>query len=266
MPDVPGTTDATVDSSTTPPVDPIEAPLPEGTKEETAKRFQDLLADRKTKAEELQQFKALGLSPQDIADLRDQAGKIKDYEARIQQLEASREEGDPKTDEQKHLETVMKKARAEFFRLFPEMQTLLDHQKQQSEERTAFRENLNAIADRTTEELLKEEGLTVTRENVDRWGRRLLPYIQDDPKLRAKFFGGDPASAVKDAWEAMHAEIGQNADRKAKAKLQREKEKLTAVPRPHTGPGGGGTPATGAPKTVREGVERAMARFGAPKG
>jgi len=269
MAEVPGTPDtSTVESSTTIPADPHEAPLPEGTKEETAKRFQELLADRKAKAEELERYKSLG-TPEDIATIREQAFAVETLQGRIQELEAARNPGQQKTAEQQELEAVYKKAWAELCKINPNLAKLdliLQRLEAQDVQAGQYRESLNVLADKATADLLKEEGLVNSPENVDRWGRRLLPFIQDDAKLRAKFFGGDPAGAVKAAWEQMHEEVGQQAERKAKAKMQQSKEKLTGLPRPHTGPGGPASQSTEAPKDVRAGVERAMARLGGTKG
>src|SRR3990167_7910451 len=84
-------TAAVVDPATEekPTGDPIEAPLPEGTKQETADRFKQLLDDRKSKADRLAAYEQHG-SPEEIAALKQKVTQLDAVNARIEQLQSER--------------------------------------------------------------------------------------------------------------------------------------------------------------------------------
>lgn len=243
MPEVPDGT--TVESSTTtvekPQADPIEAPLPEGTKTETAQRFQTLLDDRRSMKQRLEAYEAQG-SPEEIAALRSKVAEVDGLTARIQQLEAAREPGEKKSPEQRDLEAKRAAAKGELRQI--------DSGIADGEEAASVLRMQRAMLDEeavdVTLEVLKEHGLATDDASVRRWSQRFANEIAGDPKLnRAYFLKRDAEKAVRGAAAALFGDVGTVATRKADAAKQREKERLAALPKSHGG--GGGTSDTRAP-------------------
>ena len=253
------TTDATkVESSTAtvdkPKADDLEAPLPEGTKEETARRFTQLLDDRKTLKQRLDAYEAQG-SPEEIAALKQQVQHVDALTARINQLEGKREEGEPKSKEQKDLEVARKQAKSEL----REIDDGIGKGEAAAQMLDGMLSGLEEDALGATAEVLKEHGIALTDQSLTRWSRRISATIQEDPKLKRLYFR-DPEAAVRKGFEMEVAEAGSLMSRKKDADTQKDKEKLAGLPKPHGGGGGSATTNVAKePQTVAEANKNAMA-------
>lgn len=259
-----GTTDVAAEPSTAtvePVVEPkvvdIEAPLPEGTKAETAERFKTLLDDRKSMKERLAGYEAFG-SPEEIAALRTRVQNIDALHDRVERMEARRDDGAPKSDAQKDAEAQLALAKKQLRSIDPAIE---DGEWASS----LLREELAGLEQEATEAqsaLMKESGIPVTPENMDLYGKFISAAIKASPKLK-RLFRHDPEAAVKAGFKELQERFktGTGSTRASDAKVQEAKEKLTALPKSHGGGGGPGpsTQNTDAPKTSAEGVKRALA-------
>ncbi len=237
-----------------PKTDDLDAPLPEGTKEETARRFTQLLDDRKTLKQRLDAYEAQG-SPEEIAALKQQVQHVDVLTARINQLEGKRDPGEPKTEEQKSLETARRQAKTEL----RQIDDGIGKGEAAAQMLDGMLSGLEEDALSATGDILKEYGIPLTDQSIGRWSRRIAATIQEDPKLKRLYFR-DPEAAVRKGFELELAEAASLGKRKTDAKTQTDKEKLAGLPKPHGGGGGvTGAEKPKAPQTSREGIQNSLA-------
>jgi hypothetical protein len=241
-----------VDPAGQPPV-VDEENLPTDTKTETRERFQHLLNDRKSLKDRLAAYEQQG-SPEQLVEMKARLQQYDAYTARIEALEAGREQGEAKSPEQKHLESLRVKARAELQEIAPGIA--------RGEKAASMLEGMlsglehDALA--ATVDILKEHGLPATEQSVSRWSKRIASAIQEDPRLKRLYFR-DPEAAVKKGFDSEIKELGGLAERKAAATKQVAKEKLVELPTKHGGGGGPSHAAVEAPQTVAEAIKRSLA-------
>lgn len=260
---MPETTDATATSSTAtgeltgaPPSLDHEAPLPEGTKAETAERFKALLDDRKSMKERLAGYEAYG-SPEEIAALRARVQNLDALQDRVERMEARREEGAPKSDAQKETEQQIALARKQLRSLDPAIED-------GGWAAALLREEMLGLEQEASEAqraLMKTAGVEATPENMDLYGNFIAATIKASTKLK-RLYRQNPEAAVQAGWKELQARFTTGSPRAAEVKAQDGKEKLASLPKPHGG-GGGPGPSPGAggspPTTSAEGVKRALA-------
>lgn len=257
-----GTTDVTAESSTAtvesvvePKVVDHEAPLPEGTKAETADRFKALLDDRKSMKDRLAGYEAFG-SPEEIAALRTRVQNLDALHDRVERMEARRDDGAPKSDAQKDAEAQLALAKKQLRSIDPAIED--------GEWASAIlREEMVGLEQEATDAqatLMKASGIPVTPENMDLYGKFIASAIKASPKLK-RLFRHDPEAAVNAGFKELQERFKSGGTREASAKVQESKEKLAGLPKSHGGGGGPGpsTKGTDAPKTSAEGVKRALA-------
>lgn len=226
--------------------------LPADAKAETKDRFQKLLDDRKTLKDRVQAYEQLG-SPEEIATLKEKVGQIDTLNARIMELEHKREPGEAKTDEQKNLESFRAKAKAEI-RDIDDGIVKGEQAHSRAEYTDSARER---IALRATVAILKEHGMSASDDEVNEWGTLIAATIQNNEELSDTFLL-NPKDAVRTAFERRVERFAALAQRKTDAQKQKDKEKITALPKSHGGGGGTDNKTIEPPKTVAEGVKRAM--------
>mgnify|MGYP001229582330 FL=1 len=257
-------TDVQVESSTatvgqveTPTVD-HDAPLPEGTKAETAERFKALLDDRKSVKERIAAYEQFG-TPEEIAQLRLKVQNLDALHDRVERMESRREEGAPKTDAQKEAEQQLALAKRQIRSIDPGIED--------GEWAGAIlREEMAGLEQEATDAqatLMKASGIPVTAENMDLYGKFIASAIKASPKMK-RLFRRDPEAAVQAGWKELQDRFKSSpggTTHEAGAKVQEAKEKLAGLPKPHGGGGGPGPSTKGLepPKTAAEAVKRSLA-------
>jgi hypothetical protein len=251
------TTDVTpVDPSTTTTVQPQvdqELTLPADAKAETKERFNKLLDERRTMKERLSAYEKFG-TPEEIAAQRGaQVQKLDQINDRIERMEEARQPGEPKSEEQKRLESLRARAKAEI----RDLDDGIAKGEQAYETQQAMQEGLEEDALEATVEVLKEYGLPTDDASLVKWSKRFANEIKGDRRLHLKYWR-NPEAAIRKAAKAYFDDIGTVNARKADAQVQRDKEKLGHLPKPH---GSGGGTADNKPPAPAQSVAEGMQRF-----
>lgn len=193
---------------------------------------------------ELKTYKQLGVTPEQILELGREVQFYRELDARNKQEQ--RQESRPPTDDERQHEASLKAARAALEQVAPEIKevgqlkqilTMLGHQAAQ------HRESLDEQAHHALASVMAQSGLQTDGEKVVSMARRMIPIIQDDPRLLQLYFR-DPNAAVTKAWDAFTKDMDLIASRRQGARLQQKGVALSLLPRAQQG-GGGSAPARG---------------------
>lgn len=261
--------DAKAESSTAV-VDPPEVveddfTPPEDMKDEKSKaRFQKLVDRAKAAEGKLAGYADYG-EPEKIAEYveytRSLEASHEQMRERIAALEAKRDPGEPKTDEQKTLEADRDRIRKQIRQYEPlidkiEQKMARDEQRDQADTRAVLEDAFEA-----TRELMTIGGAKPTDRDVNRRGKIYEAIIADDPALAIRF-KRNPEKVIRKAHDIYLRESRTVAEQEVRAESQRTKERTAGLPRAHGGGGGPGATKQLEPvKTIADGLARGMARM-----
>lgn len=202
-------------------------------------------------------YKRLG-DPRDIESKLNEAASLKAaFEEAAREAAAEAAEAS-KTPDDKKQEELMKKARVEIKKLFPELDELAAMR--EAQQARWGRLEQSAIAE--TRDLLKEIGLPDTKEETLSMSDILADIIKNDADLYAEY-EVSPRKAVRGAYDKFAKHFKTAGERSAAADKQKDREKAAKLPKAH-GAGGGEESAGGKvepPKNLKEATERAIERL-----
>jgi hypothetical protein len=238
---------------------------PEDLKDEKSKaRFQKLVDRAKAAEGKLAGYADYG-DPEKIQEYVEYTRSLETSQeqmrSRIAQLEARRDPGEPKTDEQKTLEATRDHVRKQIREAEPVIDRLekkleRDEQREQADTRAVLEDAFEA-----TRELMTIGGAKPTDRDVNRRGKIYEAIISDDPSLAIRF-KRNPEKVIRKAHDIYLRESRSVAEQEVRAESQRGKERSAGLPRAHGGGGGpGATKPTEPVKSIADGLARGMARM-----
>ena len=199
------------------------------------------------------EYKGLG----DPTDLQAKLARLEYYDDLVSKYEDDRTPKEPKTTEQKEAEEQLATARAALQKVAPEVDAI----KPLANSMKAYFESVESGAEERTLELMEEAGMPTETKDIAAMVGILQPIIKEDRKLHLLYFR-NPEKAVERAFERFSEQFTKGADRKRAAATQRDKERLSKLPK--TPRSGGSSPAaerTGEPTNLKEAHERAKEFF-----
>jgi hypothetical protein len=248
------------------PVVEDEFALPEEVKDEKSRaRVQKIIDEAKTAREQLAAWKAFG-SPDEVQNYVQYAhgleAQLEAASTRLKALEEKRETGEPKTEQQKALESQAEMLRRAIREADPVLTKMEKYLEQQDARDKARIQALTMDAVDDTAKVMKEHGMSVTDAKVRDMCDLLEPIIRKNPRLAFRF-ERNPEAAIRSAMDLYLDNAREAIDGKSKLEAQRAKEKMVGLPRAHGGGGGPGpSKTTEPPRTVADGVARALGKLG----
>ena len=206
----------------------------------------------------LKEYKSLG-RPEDIETRLTRAAELESIYAEAQRLAAQEAVTASKTTDERAAEDVQKRARAELFKLLPELQELEALKSAQN----ARNVRLERAATAETKVLLKELDEDLTDQSLGSMSEILADIIKHDEDLLAAY-ETDPRKVVRAAFDKFSKRFAGKVDRVVSASKQKDRESAAKLPKAH-GAGGGeesaGGGKTGEVRTIKEATVRAAARL-----
>ena len=205
----------------------------------------------------LQEYKGLGA----VDELRAKLRRLDYYDqlAAEASADAGAVEPEPEalTAEERKAADATKKIRKELEQIAPELAAVSAH----DQVFKVFFSAIEAGAMYETERLMEESGLPTADSDKMEMSGMLADVIGRDRKLYFTYIR-NPEKAVQLAWDRTVAKFG-NPKRAAAAATQKDKEKLTGLPKAHKGGGasGEGAKAPAEPKTIEEAFQRSKERI-----
>jgi hypothetical protein len=207
----------------------------------------------------LKEYKALG-KPEDIETKLNRAAELESIYQEAQRLAAQETAQASKTTDERAAEDIQRKARAELFKLLPELQELEALKSAQQ----ARNVRLERAATAETRDILKEIDEELTDQSVGSMSEILADIIKHDETLLAEYETA-PRKVVRAAFDKFSKRFGGKSDRASTASKQKDRESAAKLPKAHGAGGGeesaGGGKAPGEIRTIKEASERAAARL-----
>lgn len=195
------------------------------------------------------EYKGLG----DPSDLSAKLARLEYYDSLVANLDDERSKDEPKSDEQKVAEKELKEARAALKKVAPEFEAI----KPMANSLRSYYESLESGAEEETVRLMEEHGMPITPSDQKAMAEILQSFIKEDRKKHLLYLR-NPEKAVEWAFSRFLKDFAAGSKRKDAASVQRDKEKLAALPKV---PGSGGSaPASdkqAEPKNLQEAGARA---------
>jgi len=169
------------------------------------------------------EYKDLG----DPSDVSAKLARLEYYDSLVANLDDERPKSEPKTDEQKVAEKELADARAALKQVAPEFEAI----KPMAANMRSYYESLESGAEDETERLMDEAGMPTTPSDKKAMAEILQSFIKEDRKKHLLYLR-NPEKAVEWAFERFTKDFVAGRTRKDAASAQRDKEKLSKLPKP----------------------------------
>jgi len=162
----------------------------------------------------------------DPLDVRARLARLDYYDSLVANMNEDRTSSEPKTKEQKDAEAELADAYKALLKVAPEVQDI----QAMRQEMRLFWEGIIDAAEDATVDAMKDAGMPTEAKDVKAMSEVLQSIIKEDRKLHLRF-RRDPEGAVKKAFDRFSTTFSAGK-RSTAASTQRDKQKLTTLPKP----------------------------------